>query len=144
MHIFLTTGSLLLHYSPHSYLSSFPTPLNFSHFPPHFWSPPPYSVHMSTVYNYSATPFLSIFISADNSYFLPQPGTQISLQYPFITDSTFFPDFSHRKNKSWLQAADMKTCLYVFNEKKKSSWLGRKIYIYDSLYYTNRHFLVSQ
>lgn len=119
--------------SPHSSRIS-SHPLCFcSHLdlPPPLCSQPPSSAHMSTVGNYSATPFLSVFKIADNSSFLPHPWTQIILQHPFVTDSTSFPDFPHRKNKSWLQAAAMKNlpgCIQrkekeqLSEEKKKKRW----------------------
>lgn len=129
MHVFLTTGSLLLHYSHHSYLSSFPTPLNFSHFPPHFWSPPPYSVHMSTVCNYSATPFLFLYLliiltSSPNLALKLVSSTHLSLIPPsFLT-------FPTGKTKAGFRLQIWKlACMYSMKRKRAADWGEKKIYI---------------
>lgn len=66
------------------------------------------------------------FKIADNSSFLPPPWTQITLQHPFVIDSTSFPDFAHRKNKSWLHAAAIKNLLECVQMKEKEQLSGGK------------------
>lgn len=111
---------------PHSshYLVS---PLSFCSYtdlPPPLHSQPPSSAHMSTVCSCSANLFL--FKIADNSSFLPQLWTHITLQHPFVIDSTSIPDFPHRKNKSWIQAAAIRNLPGCIHRKEKEQLSEKK------------------
>ena len=66
------------------------------------------------------------FKIGDNSSFLPHPWTRITLQHPFVIDSTSFPDFPHRKNKSWLHAAAIKNWPGCVWRKEKEQLSGKR------------------